>query len=375
MPTRRNILELLAAAPLAACAGGPSVDPVAAWRNPGAGETDPRRYALAHAILAPNPHNRQPWVADLVGGDEMVFFADTARLLPATDPPNRQITLGCGAFLELLDLAARQSGHRAEIALWPEGEPQPVLDQRPVARIRLVKDPGIAKDPLFAQILKRHTNRVPFEDWAPAAADLAAVVAATAGPGLSAATVVDPATRAKLIDLGNQAFVIEGRTHATHMESVNLMRIGADEIARHRDGISLDGPLIGALSAVGMMTKQSMANPDSFASKQGVKMYAEMLAATPAFFWLRAADNSRASQIAAGRAYARAHLTAAARGLSMHPWSMGLQEFPEMAVPYAETQALLGATPAAPLQMLTRIGYAKPGPQSPRRGLEQHIRT
>ena len=112
MTTRRNILEWLsaggAASAIGACAGTPAVDPAAAWRNPGAGEADPRRWVLAHAILAPNPHNRQPWLVDLPGTDEIAFYVDRSRLLPATDPPNRQITVGCGAFLELLDLAARQ---------------------------------------------------------------------------------------------------------------------------------------------------------------------------------------------------------------------------------------------------------------------------
>ena len=28
-------------------------------------QTDARRFTLAHALLAPNPHNRQPWIADL----------------------------------------------------------------------------------------------------------------------------------------------------------------------------------------------------------------------------------------------------------------------------------------------------------------------
>ena len=54
---------------------------------------------------------------------------------------------------------------------------------------------------------------------------------------------------------------------------------------------------------------------------------------------------------------------------------MTLQEFPEMAGLYQETQAALGATPDAPLQMLARIGRAKPGPTSPRRGLAEHIRA
>ena len=131
MTTRRSVIELLAgggaACLVSGCAPKPDIDPVAAWRDAGAGERDPRRWALAHAILAPNPHNRQPWLVDLPGTDEIVFYADTARMLPATDPPNRQITVGCGAFLELLNLAACERGLRADMAIWPEGEPQPLL--------------------------------------------------------------------------------------------------------------------------------------------------------------------------------------------------------------------------------------------------------
>ena len=59
-----------------------------------------------------------------------------------------------GTFLELLDIAARERGLRAEITLFPQGPFGPdKLDLRPVARIRLAPDPAIQKDPLFAQIL------------------------------------------------------------------------------------------------------------------------------------------------------------------------------------------------------------------------------
>ncbi|WP_309643784.1 hypothetical protein, partial [Phenylobacterium sp.] len=111
----------------------------------------------------------------------------------------------------------------------------------------------------------------------------------------------------------------------------------------------------------------------SFASKSGEDIWRKMIEATPAFLWIKSADNSRATQIAAGRAYARAQLTATKLGLSMQPWSMSLQEFPEMAPLYAATQARFGATPAAPVQMLVRLGRAKPAGPSPRRGLAEHI--
>jgi hypothetical protein len=379
MPTRRNVLEILAgAAPIVAagCAPSPTIDPAAAWRAPGLGEKDPRRFALAHAILAPNPHNRQPWLVDLVGSDEIVFYADTTRLLPFTDPPNRQITLGCGAFLELLDLAAREIGHRAEVSLWPQGEPQPNLDSRPIAHIKLTRDAAAARDPLFGQITKRHTNREPYDLTSPPSpTDLAQIVAAaTVGP-LTAGSVVDIATRTKLIDLAWKGWHLEGHTPATHMESIRLLRIGAAEIAEHRDGISLGGPLFEVLKATGMLTPKALADPDSAGAKSNDKAARQALEATPTFFWLKSADNSRATQIAAGRAYARAQLTATKLGLSFQPWSMTLQEFPEMAKLYAATQAELSATPKAPVQMFVRVGRAKAIGPAPRRGLAEHIRT
>lgn len=378
MPTRRTVLEVLmggGALALGGCASSGGPDPAAAWRNPGAGERDPRRWALAHAILAPNPHNRQPWLVDLPGTDEIVFYADTNRLLPATDPPNRQITLGCGAFLELLDLAARERGLRADVTLWPQGEPQPVLDARPVAHVRLVADGGVRPDPLFRQITARHTSREPYDVASPPAADdLARVVTAAPAP-LTAAAVADKAGVARLVDIGSRGFAREMTTAAAAQESARLTRIGPAEIARHRDGISLKGPFLESMAAIGLLTRETMGDPTSFATRSAIDMYDKTIAATPAFVWLKGPDNSRATQIASGRAYARMHLTATAVGLSMQPWSMTLQEFPQMAELYRETQTALGATPQAPLQMLVRIGRAKPVEPAPRRGLAQHIRA
>ena len=379
MTTRRSVIELLAgggaACLVSGCAPKPDIDPVAAWRDAGAGERDPRRWALAHAILAPNPHNRQPWLVDLPGTDEIVFYADTARMLPATDPPNRQITVGCGAFLELLNLAACERGLRADMAIWPEGEPQPLLDQRPIARIRFVSDAAVKPDPLFRHVLKRQTNRVAFDlKQPPSAADLATLTSVAAAP-LSSGSVSAPADLARTIDIGARGFAREMTTPKTALESANLTRIGATEIARHRDGISLHGPFLEGMAAVGLLSRKAMADRDSYATRSAIDMFGKVIEATPAFIWIKGPDNSRATQIAAGRAYARLNLTATALGLSIQPWSMTLQEFPEMAGLYQETQAALGATPDAPLQMLARIGHAKPGPTSPRRGLAEHIRA
>lgn len=375
MLSRRHVLAVLAAAPLApslsGCAPSDLPDPIAAWRTPGAGETDPRRFALAHAILAPNPHNRQPWLIELVGDNEFIFRADLERLLPATDPVNRQIVLGCGAFLEVFDLAARANGYQSEITLWPEGEPQPLLDARPIAHVRLTPE-ALVKDPLFDHILARRTNREAYEDRA-IPDDVLAAMRAAAGDAVSFNTSTSGALRENLRRLAWNAFEAEILTPAAYQESVDLMRIGAADIARHRDGLVLDGPMIEFARATGLLNNDIMADVNNPMVKQGYEAYRPLALNAPAFAWITTTDNTRATQIAAGRAYARMNLAAAGAGLGMHPWSQSLQEYPEMADLMVEAESLMNAPGDARVQMFVRVGYARQVGPSPRRGLAEHI--
>ena len=121
--------------------------------------SEPMRRALSYAILAPNPHNRQPWMVELKSDTEAVLTCDLNRLLPETDPCSRQIVIGLGCFLELFSIAATEHGYRADIRYFPDGEPGDELDQRPIAHLSLNKQEGLLGDPLFAHILNRHTNR------------------------------------------------------------------------------------------------------------------------------------------------------------------------------------------------------------------------
>ncbi|NWG53276.1 MAG: nitroreductase family protein [Hydrogenophilaceae bacterium] len=376
---RREVMALLmagAAAPaLSSCTGGP--DPAAAWRAPGAGESDLRRFALAHAILAPNPHNRQPWLVEMVGDDEVRFFVDVERLLPATDPFDRQITIGCGAFLELFDLAVRQRGKTAEIALFPDGEPQPRLDQRPIAHIRIT-DAAAERDPLFDQIVRRRTNREPFGERVPDAALLARIAALGAigaAQSLTIESVQGGALRDELRRLAWDAFEREFRTPAAHMETVNLIRVGRKEIAEHRDGIAIEGGMVEFAKMLGMVNRSTLADIDNSQTRDGLMEWRPLALEAPAYVWITTPDNTRATQIAAGRAYARLNLAATAEGLAMHPWSQALQEYPEMAALHAQAERLLDAPGEARVQMLARVGYGPEVKAAPRRGLDAHIRA
>jgi hypothetical protein len=76
------------------------------WQGLLAADTDPRRWILACAILAPNPHNMQPWLANLREPGVINVRVDLECLLPETDPFGRQLFIGLGCFLELAVNAA-----------------------------------------------------------------------------------------------------------------------------------------------------------------------------------------------------------------------------------------------------------------------------
>ena len=165
LPHRRFIQlagggAVLAVLPLASCS---SANPPAAVRALQAPDdtTDLRRWMLAHALLAPNPHNRQSWIADLKRDTEITLVCDADRLLPEIDPFGRQVLIGCGAFIEPAVIAAAERGHRVSVDLFPEGVPnrRELPGGSAVARLRVAPNAALRRDPLFAQIRRRHTRK------------------------------------------------------------------------------------------------------------------------------------------------------------------------------------------------------------------------
>lgn len=384
-PSRRKVLRVLGAGGLilgaTALGAGSWIttrDPAAArapWQQAGQGD-DVRVRALSYAILAPNAHNRQPWLVDLSEPDAVTLYCDLDRRLPQTDPFDRQITISLGCFLELFALAAAQEGFGAEIDLFPLGESSPRLDARPVARIGLTPSIG-TPDPLFAEIVRRHTNKEPFDiSRSVPQGDLDAIVAAgRVDRPLQAGATVDEGEVRALQDLTWRGHEIESFTPRTLQESIDLMRIGKAEVLANPDGIDLSGPLFEGLNVAGLLTREQIADTGSTAFQQGLDAYRDMIFSAMGYVWLTSDGDSRAEQIAAGRAYVRMHLEATARGVDMHPLSQALQEYEEMAALYDEAKVALGARPIQTVQMLARIGYGPAINASPRWPAETRIRT
>ena len=378
-PSRRQILFGASAGAVLAVAGGTlrvlrKPDTSGPWQLAGGDGEDFRLGIFRTAILAPNPHNRQPWQIRLVGEREAVVTCDLERRLPQTDPYDRQITIGFGAFLELAAIAAAQTGHRAQIELFPKGEPQPRLDEKPVAFLRFEPSAEMRPDPLFQWIRHRRSNKQPFDLDRPVGEEAAASFAAYSTPSLRFAATTEMQKVRALRELVVRAFELETNTPRTMKESADLLRVGSVEIERNPDGLPLQGPLFEAISLFdpGSVRAQAM-DPQSSAFKSTMARFRSTFSATPAFGWLISSANSRRQQIEAGRAYVRANLDATSRGLSMAPVSQALQEFPEMAPDYELARELLGARGEECVQMLVRLGYGPQVAAAPRWPLEAKL--
>lgn len=380
---RRNFLLLAGGGVLVAGAGSAGAfvatrDPTSArrpWRIAEAPVSDDvRLQALGYAILAPNPHNRQPWIADVRTPGEVVLRVDRERMLPHTDPYNRQIVIGQGCFLELMTLAANARGHAVSLELFPDGEdPRGLTDGR-IAVARFRPDATVTADPLFAHVLERRSTKTPYDLARPVPPAALTRLLAAGRHGSRISGTADPARVEALRDLTAAALRVEIETPRTYQESVDLFRIGKAEIERNPDGIDFSGALYETLAAVGAFDRETLADPGSFAYREGLKAVETNARTAMGHVWLTTAGNARADQIAAGRDWVRVNLAATAAGLALHPLSQALQEYPEMAALRADAQARL-APEGGTVQMLGRLGYARPVPPSPRWPLERKLVT
>lgn len=378
MTTRRSFLTVLGGGIIAAAATGSwalTREPTAArapWVEAGRMlDGDPRTRWLSWAILAPNPHNRQPWIVDLRVPDEITLLVDLNRRLPDTDPFDRQITIGLGAFLELARMAAAEEGVALDVEAFPGGSDATTLDLRPVARLKVSAN-AVTADSLFRHVSLRRTNRSPYDvSQAVPLSDLEAI-AAQASPLLAKYTA-EPTEVERLRDIAWRAMVVEMNTPATAMESIELTRIGRAEIEANPDGISLSGPLLEGLALTGLLSREGMAQFGSADHQAMMDAQKPQFDTAMAFLWISTEGNDRVAQISAGRAYLRANLAATARGIAMQPFSQALQEYPEMAPSYSELAEALAPHALDRVQMFARLGYAAAPAQSPRWPLATRI--
>ena len=238
----------------------------------------------------------------------------------------------------------------------------------------LSKTRPAVKDPLFGAALSRRTSRAVFDQKREVADSVFAPLADALAPGQgSFFWTRETADIAKLKSLCREAWEIEAGTPRTHHESTRLMRIGEKEINENPDGISFAGPVMEGASRLGVITRDKINDQSSTAYTETIKFYNGLIDSAMAFGWLTSDGNSRTDQLNIGAGWVRMNMAAALTGLSMHPLSQALQEFPEMAGPFAAVHEFAGVEAPGRVQGLFRFGYAKTPPPAPRWPLASRI--
>jgi len=122
---------------------------------------DPRVMADAveSACRAPSVHNSQPWLWVAEGAELRLFF-DPARVPHATDRTGREAAIGCGAALDHLRVAVAAAGWHARIARFPNPNDLNHLATISFSPVQFITEAVRARSDA---ILRRHTDRLPFE--------------------------------------------------------------------------------------------------------------------------------------------------------------------------------------------------------------------
>lgn len=138
---------------------------VSASRFPGdeAAPEERLRFMLSYAILAPSSHNAQPWVFRF-HGERAGLYIDRTRALPVMDHHDRELTISCGCALLNLCMAVKHFGNKVIGQLLPDSARPDLLALIGIGERKI---PDHECNSLFGAILRRRTNRMPFEKRAP----------------------------------------------------------------------------------------------------------------------------------------------------------------------------------------------------------------
>ncbi|MDP3938522.1 MAG: twin-arginine translocation signal domain-containing protein [Deltaproteobacteria bacterium] len=347
--------------------GGVAFEP---WRNwQGTPEEGP--LALVRAgILAASPLNTQPWIFH-VTEDRIDVFLDTARLLPATDPFQRQAHMGLGCAVENMVEAGSPNGYRVQVTLPAAGDAAAGADkQAPVARLDLERvRPGL---PVFLHLVsKRHTNRGPYD---PARAiseefPLSMKLGMETYPSMDLVYHLEPPARDRL---GKGLLEV---TEALLSEDEVLQEMirwsRRDPAAANK---SRDGVMQGAAGGSGGDAPEAVAEAARRAAKEQIS--------SAACLGVLVSNNpyDRREAVAAGRLMQHFYLWSTSFGIAMQPLCQPItfldrERARNDARPLpADLTSLLPPIGWQPM-FAFRMGYAlSPAGPSPRRGLEDVVK-
>jgi hypothetical protein len=358
MSTRHTVLQ--AAPPLAAptaLAGDSTAYQAAAEALRHHAPTPPtspgavQRELVRHATLAANSHNTQPWRFELLP-DAIVIRPDLQRRTPAVDPDDHHLWASLGCATENLVQAAKAFGRRAQVGL---------AGDRLV--ITLTAD-APRRTPLFEAIAQRQCTRTDYDGSLVSSADLHALAAAAAAPGLRCELIVDRARLDNVAQLVAEAAAAQMQDPHFVAELKAWIRFSNADALMHGDGL--------AASATGNPSVPRWLGSLLFSfivsARRERARYLQQVRSSSGVAVFVSERNDRAAWVEAGRAYQRFALQATALGFR-NAFVNQPVEVPALRLQFARWLGLGDARP----DFVVRFGRGPRLPHSLRRPLAEVI--
>ncbi len=338
----------------------------------------PVMKAITYGLTAPSPHNTQSWYIDTISSTEMLLYVK--HQLPKTDPPSRQIHIGAGCFIELVSIGMSNEGYETQVQYFPQGDytlNAYEMAQKPVARIKLVKNASTVKDNLYDYIYERGTNRGPYTGEMITPNEFSEMKNLMGKAECELIYISGTNEMKPYLDIFSKAMEIETRTNATNEETRYMFRFNENERSTKKDGISI--PQMGYSGFIIKMAEKSLKNGDSITwhseknSKATMKGINKGIYSSKGIILFKTKSNTPLDWVLAGRDYARFNVAIAKIGIVTHPYNQVIQEYNEMDELQNQFTTLSKINHPEKIQMIVRIGRARSTYKSWRKMPEDYL--
>lgn len=318
------------------------------------------RDILEQARWAQNAHNIQSWKVEIVDDRVLVGTLDKSRLLPETDPFDRQLILSLGAFTAVAEIAASREGWNLD-ARWigPSGWSDEMRNEIPLFRWELTESAEDNENSLLDTLSAATVKYAVHE------AELPVSVAEDLERSYSENRttfqfITSPGQVVELKEKALQSFKKEMAYEPTRDESIINTRYGRKQREEYPYGITLlpnfnksKARFIEFLAAAFPQSSESY-------GKQAVQMFEKALEPSEALLLMKTTGNKPSDQYYGGMAMQRIWMDMIQRGYSLLPLSQGLQEYEAVSYEYEffqKTLSLDGET----VQMLWAVAAPDDG--------------
>ncbi|GAA2405293.1 nitroreductase [Streptomyces glaucosporus] len=317
--------------------------------------TEERAADLVHdATTAPSLHNAQPWRFRCLRNERTFEIrADPGRGLPHTDPDARGLHIGCGAAVLNLRVAAAHAGWRPKTRLLPDPRDPALL-----ATVHLAEPDGGGGDlaALYPAVRRRHTSRRPYAGTR-IPEDVRSALSRAARREGALLDFPGPRHLRWVLELTGEADA-RNRTDPGRREDLERWtRTGPGAAGPAGDGVP--APAFGPRGHDGAPVR------DFAGTRRMPDRESADFERAPQLALLSTLRDRPEDWLRAGQAMERVLLAATSEGLAGAPATQAL-EWPDLRWPLRDPVSGKGL-----VQMVLRLGYGPPGPQTPRRALSE----